>query len=236
MKRLLLGPVVRGAVAGIIVATAFVAASAHANLLSNPGFEVGPGGEGVMPSDWLVINESPDTYSNDGSNGLLPSIFGNFTGVTAHGGIRWVAGWSSFSEIFAQLLTAPLAAGQSYSFSGYLHQALRSDLDNRGGYMLSLAADTALAGNTVLGSFGPTADTGGWEFFSLGFIAPSNAGSLPYLVFTPYDSTGITDSAYPGLDDVNLAAGQVPEPMTLALLGLGLAGIGVVRRRRARSG
>src|SRR5690349_518562 len=81
------------------------------NLLRNPGFETVPGnqpGEGILPSDWQLINSTPDTYSNDGSFGLIPGNLGNFTGVTAHAGIRWVAGWSAANEIFGQTLTNPL--------------------------------------------------------------------------------------------------------------------------------
>ena len=49
---------------------------ANANLIRNASFEDIPGaafGQGIMPSEWVIANSSPDTYSNDGSYGLAPS-------------------------------------------------------------------------------------------------------------------------------------------------------------------
>jgi hypothetical protein len=43
---------------------------------------------------------------------------------------------------------------------------------------------------------------------------------------------GVGGSSY-RMTDVSIAAAQVPEPVSLALLGLGLAGLGLTRRRKA---
>ena len=182
-----------------------------------------------VPSEWLIANFTPDTYSEDGSYGLLPtagSIFvpgGNFTGVTAQEGIRWVAGWSLFPETFGQLLTTPLSPGQQYKFSGYMIQAKRTDIDNPGGYELWLAADSDTPATGYLGRLEPTTDSDEWEFRTLTFTAPQDADNLPFLLFVPYN-TG-TGRAYPGLDSVML----VPEPATVLLLSLG--GLIILRNR-----
>ena len=221
----------------------FVSGQAQAvpvNLLRNPSFENVPCAtpcnqdQAFMPSEWLTSQVTPDTYSNDGSYGILPGDFGNFTGVTAQDGIRWVAGWSSAGhERFGQTLTAPLTAGEDYDFSGYLHQAIRDDLNFPGGYELYLTSSSAGASldtGVFLGLLGPTTSfESGWDLFSLSFTAPGNAGSLPFLMFNPV-VTG-AGAAYPGLDNVSLSLtappgpGPLPEPPTVLLLGLGWIGL-----------
>jgi hypothetical protein len=205
----------------------------NANLIRNPGFEDVPNanwyGQGLMPSEWITVNITPDTYSEDGSYGLLPTAEsllnpgGTFTGVTAQEGIRWVAGWSIYPETFGQLLITPLSPGQQYEFSGYMIQAKRTDIDNPGGYELWLAADNDTPATGYLGRLEPTTDSDEWEFRTLTFTAPQDADNLPFLLFVPYD-TG-TGGAYPGLDSVML----VPEPATVLLLSLG--GLMLLRKR-----
>src|SRR5262245_61948748 len=100
-----------------LASVSFTASALAQNLLTNPDFEQVPGnqqGQGILPSDWLEVQPSVDTYSNDGSYGLPPNGFGNFTGVTAFSGIRWVGAWSSIPEIFGQTMPAPLVPGRSY--------------------------------------------------------------------------------------------------------------------------
>src|SRR5262245_2175534 len=110
-------------IAVLLVFVAFPPAVTGANLIQNPSFEQTPcstpcnQGQGVMPSNWLILNVTPDTWSNDGSYGLPPDAFGDFTGATAQDGIRWVAGWSLAVEIFGQALASPLVPGQQYTLS-----------------------------------------------------------------------------------------------------------------------
>ena len=180
-------------------------ASAGSNLLRNPSFEDIPGpafGEGILPSEWTVIQVTPDTYSTDGGYGLPPSIFGNFTGVLAHSGVRWIAGWSLAVEVPGQLLTAPLVPGMSYRLSGYVHQAQRADLAHPGAYELRLAAGPSLATTVVLGSWAPTATPDQWEYRSIDFVAPPEAATYQWLLLVPFATDA--GSAYPGVDDVAL--------------------------------
>jgi len=183
------------------------AAPAGANLLRNPSFESVPGpmqGEGLMPSDWTILAVTPDTYSIDGSFGLPPSAFGNFAGVVARDGIRWVAAWgTSTSEVFGQQLSSPLLPNQSYQLSGWVHRAIRSDLANPGTYEILLAPNPPTPQNAVvLGQFAPAVNPQ-WEPRSLTFAAPPDSTSRPWLVFRPVP-TGTVLSTYPGLDLLGL--------------------------------
>jgi hypothetical protein len=208
-------------------------------LLRNPSFETVPAnGAADMPSEWDVVYLSPDSYSNDGSFGLPPGYLGNFTGITAQDGIRWVAAWSLVNEEFGQLLTDPLIPGESYTLSGYLHRAVRADLAYSGGYSigLTLDANSKLAAGVLLGQIGPTTSGDSWEHFTLQFDAPANAANLPFLVFQPFLNSAYTgdETAYPGLDNLSLQTevATVPEAgSTFALCALSLAGLSWIQRR-----
>ncbi len=114
-----------------------------ANLLPNPSVETIPGpqqGEGLTPSKWVIIGVTPDTYSNDGPCGLPPNALGNFTGVVARDGIRWVAAsGTTTAEMFGQLLASPLLLNRTDRITSWLHQAMPSDLAHPGTYELPLA-------------------------------------------------------------------------------------------------
>lgn len=213
---------------GAFLATAMVlsATAFGQNLIANASFEANNGltGQGRMPTSWQAVNSSPDGYTNDGSFGLAPGAFGNFTGITAQDGIAWVAGWSAGPESFGQVLATPLVAGESYDLSGWLRQAVRSDLDDAGGYDVRLVTSTS---NTLLGRLGNTV-TGAWVQRSFNFVAPSTTGTQT-LVFVPVAIPG--GSAYPGLDNVSLQA--VPEPGSMVALGAAL--LAFAKRRKVKS-
>lgn len=185
-------------------ASACVAAYAQVELLRNPGFEHVPGafvGQGLVPSEWLVLYESPDTYSSDGSYGLHPADYGNFTDVQAHQGIRWVAGWSAAIETFGQMLTNPLVPGHSYRLTAFLHTAVRGDLANAGTYRIDLRQSGSEVG-LVVGEFPSVSSPSDWEFRTLTFTAPPEANTHPILAFVPIKSGA--GECYPGCDDVSL--------------------------------
>jgi Protein of unknown function (DUF642)/PEP-CTERM motif len=73
-------------------------------------------------------------------------------------------------------------------------------------------------------------DTLTWENFTTSFVA---SGSTTMVEFLNQDPTNDNSN---GLDKVVLtgAAGAAPEPATLGLLTLGLAGVGLFRRRRLK--
>lgn len=231
MKRMLLAGALVVAFS-VILGTAGVVEAA--NLLRNPGFETIPGtvyGQAILPSDWIqLMGMGADTYSNDGSYGLNPGDFGNFPGVTAHGGIRWVAGWNGGPESFAQELTAALTPGTAYDLSAFLITAKRGDISASGSYEISLTSDLNQPNWVVLGTLSPLSGAG-WSGSTLTFVAPHDAGALSYIVLKPV--SGDANSSYPGIDDLSLTArsAPVPEPVTMLLLGPGLLALGGLRRK-----
>jgi hypothetical protein len=210
--------------------------TALSNLIVNGSFEAIPNnntGQGRLPSDWVRVTSTADTYSNDGSYGLSPNGFGNFPGVTAVDGKRWVAGGafgraaSSASvggESFGTILATTLTPGEAYLLDAQLYQALRSDLDNPGGYHLFLATDNTASGRAGafrLGALSSTTGVDAWEARSLRFIAPRDANLRPFLIFAPYQASD--GNAYPGIDAVSLL--PVPEPSITVLLALGIGAV-----------
>ncbi len=172
------------------------------NLLRNGDFEAVPSGatgQGLLPSEWVALSGSPDTYSNDGSYGLLPEAFGNFTGVVAYDGLRFVGAWNSAQEDFAQTLTSTLTAGVRYRVEAVLHPATRPDLSNPGGYDVGLAADTARNASHFIGRLADTS-TPAWDARAFEFIAPANASALEVFFLEPDGAA----STYPGLDALSL--------------------------------
>ncbi len=55
--------------------------------------------------------------------------------------------------------------------------------------------------------------------------------SMPGELITGFSIASEGTGAFPGLDNVTLGRVSVPEPTTLLLLGLGLAGLGFARKR-----
>jgi len=198
----------RRVVSAILLALCAAPIGAHAgeNLLRNPGFEDVPDNtqtQGIMPLEWLLIFSSPDTYSNDGSYGLPPTTGGNFTGVTAHEGIRWIAGWTLAGETPGQLLTNPLTPGERYRISAYLHQGQRADFAFPGAYEILLNDGPDLLTPVSLGAWPQTETSDQWEFRTLTFVAPEDAATLPYLLLQPYFGD-VGSAAYPGIDCIEL--------------------------------
>jgi hypothetical protein len=91
---------------------------------------------------------------------------------------------------------------------------------------MTASIDGSVVGNYSLNTTGLAFNQAGWALQSVLFTA---AASSTTVRFSSLNTSGVFG---PFLDGVSVVA-RVPEPGTLALFGLGLAGLALTRRRQA---
>lgn len=107
---------------------------------------------------------------------------------------------------------------------GFVDQGVRD-------FKLSASSDASFMDSVDLGDFTATAVIGSWSFtgaevFSFG---PTSASHVRMVVTGYYGGYGVS------FNEVAFEARQVPEPTTLAILGIGALGLAGVRRRRRQN-
>ncbi len=96
-------------------------------------------------------------------------------------------------------------------------------------FQYGLSAGGTGAGDFVLGALA-TASTGDWTRYSLAFAGTGMPGTVGRFALR---YTGPADSAnYIGIDTLTIDTLPLPEPASVALLALGLAGVAASRRRK----
>ncbi|MEP7366258.1 MAG: DUF642 domain-containing protein [Acidobacteriota bacterium] len=190
-----------------------------ANLLVNGGFEtpVIAGGPGYLQIDfgsepggfgWTVTTNSVDIVENGPYGTFIEGVQGlDLIGLGSTGGI---------TQTFA-------------TTSGLTYLLLFYYSDNPGNGDPSAATVTIIDGSNTLLSDSvahslATLGTPDWQVYSATFVATGTSATITFDSIPGGGSGGIF------LDGVSVE--QVPEPATIALMGVGLLGLGVLRRRK----
>lgn len=199
--------------AAIGLATLILSPIASANLLTNGSFEDSPeltqagGGWGffnpTLVSGWGSEDNNIEIW-NSGFNGVDAADGKQFAELNAHP--ETGIAFTLFQDIVTTI-------GESYNLS-FAYRAR----NGQESFNVSAADLDTQIQNT---------STSEWTIYSGMFTAQEE---LTRLMFTSVDPE--TETLGNFIDNVSVVA-KVPEPGTLALLGLGLAGLGLSRRRRS---
>ncbi len=216
-----------GAAACIAAVSLSVATSHAQNLLVDPSFEnqTPPASGG-----WNLFNGAAfsNAHARTGVESMLDSGGGGFSVPGSFEIVPATAGTQYDLTGFGFAATAPGAAS-----SGILQITFFSGAGgtgaNLGSIDISTGGNATGAGNAqVSNPVGPTSPLGQWIPLDTG-IAQAPAGTLSMEAFTL-----VLDSAPTAVyfDDLSLTQVAVPEPSTIALLGVSLLGIPAIWRRR----
>ena len=199
------------------------ASMANANLITNGGFEAPEISDGTWEHE-------PNIYV-PGWEGSNVEIWRNLQGRNAYEGEQFAElnshPDSSPYDTFTLFQSFNTDVGQWYDFS-FAYKARNNDQESFW-FEVGSAFDPSQESSTD-DSQGWLIDdhtTGGWSIFEGRFQAETDLSQITFLSQSPEGTEGNF------LDDVNVVA-SVPEPGSLALLGLGLAGLGLSRRRQQK--
>lgn len=196
-----------------------MAASAAAGEIYSEGFN------NLATSGWILTNKSAPAGGNTWYQGG-PEIFTAHSGPDdSYAAANWLSTLDGSGTISNWLISPEIMVG-----SGAILNFAARGADEPGFFdtikvYFSAGNGTDTAGFSLLGTL--TAPTAGWMDFS--YLLPGAASGR--IAFEYIGGDGSAEAAaYAGIDSVSV----VPEPTSFALVGLGLAGLSLSRRKAAR--
>jgi hypothetical protein len=204
----------------------------------------GPGGGGAND---LVFIDAPNTATVYGGGPNSYPVWGPFANPPPGGNFVQADGNPLYESTFDQLITGLTAnqkyklsfwqaAGQQSTFSGPTSEqwviALgpnTSGLSVTPGSPTSTYADTgaSIAVSPIMNT--PSEGTHAWEEVTVTLTATASTDTLSFLA---WGDGGNTSNLPPTVFLAGVNSPAVPEPVSLSLFGVGLAGLGATLRRR----
>lgn len=189
----------------LVALTALCAASAHAGII-NGSFEDDTQAAGT----WAIYSSLVGWTGGEGGIELRNNVAG-----TAHTGVNYIELDTNYNSLASQVVTTD-GAWYNLSFAYSPRMDIGAGSNGIEVYWNDVLLDTFTG---VGGSSGNN-----WTVYNIAVLGTNPASTLKFV------ATGTSDSYGGSLDSVSIT--RLPEPGTLALLGLGILGLAVAARRR----